>query len=66
MIHTGRYKYELDDHGKIREMFVDLKTDPGEKRNLIKYPEYQSTIDSLRTILTDRLTSRGIPFNPIK
>ena len=67
MIHTGRYKYELDDIGKIREMFVDLKMDKGETKNLIDSPEYKSTIDSLRSELIISLTNRSIPFNaPIK
>jgi arylsulfatase A-like enzyme len=64
MIHTGRFKYELDDMGKIREMFVDLQTDKGETINLIDRPEYQDTIDSLRSELVTSLTNRGIPFNP--
>ena len=64
MIHTGRYKYELDDIGKTREMFVDLKTDKGETKNLIDSPEYQDTIDSLRSELITSLTNRGIHFNP--
>ncbi len=38
MIHTGRYKYELDNSGKIREMFVDLKIDKGETKNMIDSP----------------------------
>ena len=65
MIHTGRYKYELDDIGKIREMFVDLKTDPGETKNLIDSPEYKNVIDSLRSELVNSLTMRGILFNKL-
>jgi len=64
MIHTGQYKYELDEVGKIREMFVDLKMDKGETKNLIDSPEYKNTIDSLRSELITSLTNRGIPFNP--
>lgn len=64
MIHTGRYKYELDDIGKIREMFVDLKTDKGETKNMIDSPGYKNTIDSLRSELITSLTNREIPFNP--
>jgi hypothetical protein len=64
MIHTGRYKYELDDIGKIREMFVDLKMDKGETKNLIDSPGYKNTIDSLRSELITSLTNREIPFNP--
>lgn len=63
MIHTGRFKYELDDTGKVREMFVDLQSDPGETRNLINNPEYYSEIDSLRSILVNHLTEKGIPVS---
>ncbi len=64
MIHTGQYKYELDDYGKIREMFVDLKADPGETINMIDKPEYLNLIDSLRTNLINHLTGTGIQINP--
>jgi arylsulfatase A-like enzyme len=60
LIHTGRFKYELDDGGKIREMFVDLKTDPGETVNLINNAAYTPVIDSLRTELINHLTETGI------
>ena len=55
MIHTGRYKYELDNTSKNREMFVDLAADPGETVNLIGSPEYQHVIDSLRIVLLTHL-----------
>jgi len=60
MIHTGRFKYEIDNTGIKREMLVDLQTDPGEKINMIDNPEYKSTIDSLRNKLFTRLESKGI------
>lgn len=60
MIHTLRYKYELDDIGKIREMFVDLKMDRGEMKNEIDNPIYEEVIDSLRSELINSLTLRGI------
>lgn len=64
MIHTGRFKYELDDIGKIREMFVDLKTDNGEMKNEIDNPKYKGIVDSLRFELTESLTARNIHFIP--
>ncbi|WP_411274960.1 sulfatase [Daejeonella sp.] len=64
MIHTGRYKYELDDIGEIREMFVDLKIDKGETKNLIESPRHKKIIASLRSKLTTSLMNRSIPFNP--
>jgi arylsulfatase A-like enzyme len=63
MIHTGRFKYELDDHGKIREMFVDLKVDPGETTNLIHRMEYKPVIDSLRSELINHLAKLGVQIN---
>jgi hypothetical protein len=45
-------------------MFVDLKMDKGETKNLIDSPEYKNTIDSIRSELTTSLMNRGIPFNP--
>lgn len=63
MIHTGRFKYELDDIGKIREMLVDLKADPGEKVNLINRVEYKPVIDSLRSELENHLKGEGIRNN---
>jgi len=63
LIHTGRYKYELDDTGRIREMFVDLKTDPGETRNLIDKAKYGHIVDSLRHKLLNHLKEMRIPIN---
>jgi arylsulfatase A-like enzyme len=65
LIHTGRYKYELDDNGKNREMFVDLKSDPGEKINKIKAPQYKNSSDSLRMILLDHLKKMNIKMKPL-
>jgi choline-sulfatase len=60
MIHNGRFKYELDDIGRIREMFVDLKTDPGETINMINEIEHKPVIDSLRSELINHLTGEGV------
>ena len=65
LIHTGQYKYELDDIGKKREMFVDLKSDPGEMVNKIDDPLYKSKSDSLRSILLGNLKERGISVKPL-
>jgi arylsulfatase A-like enzyme len=66
LIHTGKYKYELDDIGKNREMFVDLKSDPGEKVNKINDPKYRSASDSLRVLLMNNLNKMGIKINPVR
>jgi len=63
MIHTGRFKYNLDDIGEKREMLVDLQIDPGETLNLIDNPEYKATLDSLRAELIDHLTRKDILVN---
>jgi hypothetical protein len=52
------------DVGKIVEMFVNLKIDKGEKRNMIDSPGYKNIIASLRLKLTRSLMNRGVPFNP--
>ena len=65
LIHTGRYKYELDDKGKIREMFVDLKSDPGEKINKIDAPEYKDQSNRMRRILLENLDQMGIKMKPL-
>jgi choline-sulfatase len=66
LIHTGRYKYELDDIGKNREMFVDLKSDPGEKVNKINDARYLKTSDSLRVLLMGNLNKMGIKIKPVQ
>lgn len=60
LIHTGRYKYELQDIGVKREVFSDLKVDPGETVNMINYPQYQDRIRDLRNTLLIDLKNRGI------
>lgn len=64
LIHTGRYKYELDDQGAVREMFVDLKVDPGETRNLINERRYRKKIRQLRTELLSYLKQHNISIDP--
>jgi choline-sulfatase len=59
IIHTGRFKYELDDIGKIKGMPVDLKND-GETENLINRVEYKPVIDSLRYELINHLKGEGV------
>lgn len=65
MIHTGRYKYELDDKcgDRIREVFTDLAIDPGETSNMINNAKYAAVINNLRTELTAHLKASGIKFD---
>jgi len=66
LIHTGRYKYELDGIGRNREMFVDLKSDPGETINTINEPKYKKEADKLRELLLNNLNEKGIHIKPIE
>lgn len=63
LIHTGRFKYELDDrcNGNNREMFVDLEYDRGETRNLIHEPEYKREISALKDDLLSYMHDAGMP-----
>jgi choline-sulfatase len=65
MIHTGRYKYELDDKSgdRIREVFTDLAFDPGETCNMINNVKYAAIINGLRKELTAHLRASGIRFD---
>lgn len=67
LIHTGRYKYQLDDKNgnKTREVFSDLNADPGETRNMIHDPKYGKIINGLRKELMAYLTASHIPFVPV-
>lgn len=66
LIHSGRYKYQLDDkHGQHpREVFSDLQSDPGEKFNLIKENKYRDEINGLKNKLVSHLTASKIAFVP--
>ena len=68
LIHTGRYKYELDDKNgdKPREVFSDLKVDPGETCNMINDSKYSKIIAELRKELVSHLMNSHIPFIPPK
>jgi arylsulfatase A-like enzyme len=63
LIHTGRYKYELDDKcgDKVREVFSDLHVDPGETINMISDSKYAKIIKGLRTGLLAYLGKYHIP-----
>lgn len=64
LIRTIRYKYELDDMGEIRQMFVDLKVDPGETANLINDYKYDKVIDKMRKKLLEHLAKLNIAILP--
>jgi arylsulfatase A-like enzyme len=66
LIHTGRYKYQLDDKNgdKIREVFSDLQVDPGETFNMIHDSKYATIIGGLRNELLAYLAKSHLPFVP--
>jgi len=64
MLHTGRHKYALFDRGANREMLVDLKTDPGEMKNLAADVAHQTVLADHRRRLTAYLKKNRIPFTP--
>ncbi|MGH7474891.1 MAG: sulfatase family protein [Longimicrobiales bacterium] len=61
-----RYKY-IFYHGvwDLQE-FYDLQTDPQERHNLIRVPEYQDEIEDMRERLFDRLEATGGMAIPLK
>ncbi len=68
LIHTGRYKYELDDKNgiKLREVFSDLQVDPGETCNMINDSKYAGTIRQLREELLAHLAELKIKVSPLE
>lgn len=64
MVTDGRYKYSAfdPDKGARREFLADLKTDPGEMRNLVGDPQMQGILKRLRSALAQRQKEHGIQF----
>ena len=51
MLRSARYKYCVYTSGVIRESLVDLKTDPGEMKNLAGLPQFHKTLNQHRDYL---------------
>ena len=51
MLRSDRYKYCVYTSGVIRESLVDLKTDPGEMKNLAGLPQFHKTLNQHRDYL---------------
>jgi arylsulfatase A-like enzyme len=64
MVTDGRYKYSAfdPDKGARREFLADLKTDPGEMRNLAGNAAAQGIIKRLRGSMADWQHQNGIRF----
>jgi len=50
-IRDHRYKYSVYERGANRETLIDLKTDPGEMKNLIDAPELADQCNEFRSRL---------------
>ena len=59
MLWTDQYKYSVYDQGWPREMLVDLKSDPGEMRNLAMEPEYDAVVARCRELLKQWYADNG-------
>lgn len=64
MVSDGRYKYSAfdPDKGARRDSLVDLKTDPGEMRNLAGLASEADTVKRLRRAMADWQHQNGIRF----
>jgi arylsulfatase A-like enzyme len=58
------YKYAVYDQGEPREMLIDLKTDPGEMRNLAVEDGFQQTLDEHRRLLQQWYASSSEQLDP--
>jgi len=59
MLRTEKYKYTTFSDPDSKESLVNLKTDPGEMRNLVDHPEYQETLQNHRDLLVEWFESTG-------
>ncbi len=59
VLRSQRYKYAVYDSGPRRELLVDLKTDPGEMRNLASDPAHQAALASERILLRAWYEAQG-------
>jgi arylsulfatase A-like enzyme len=48
---SARHKYAVYDHGEPREMLIDLKSDPGEMKNLAIDPQHVDVLAQHRRLL---------------
>jgi choline-sulfatase len=51
MLRTDRFKYCIYDSGRGRERLTDLKSDPGEMKNLAEAEDYKDVLDKHRKLL---------------
>jgi arylsulfatase A-like enzyme len=53
MVRTQHFKYCLYDGGAGREMLIDLRSDPGEMKNLAGSPDHQLELNRHRQLMAD-------------
>jgi len=51
MVRTARFKYCIHDSGRHAEQLIDLKTDPGEMKNLAEAETYKDVLKTHRRLL---------------
>jgi len=56
---SERHKYAVYDHGELREMLLDLKTDPGEMKNLATDPQHAEILAQHRRLLRQWYDDNG-------
>lgn len=62
MVVSEKYKYILFNGGENREMFFDIKNDPGEMQSLTNNPEYKKQIEVHRQYLKDWIEKTSDDF----
>ena len=53
MVRTADFKYNVYSKGEDNEQFFDLRTDPGESKNLAENPDYEMEINNHRQLLKE-------------
>lgn len=59
MIRTASFKYNVYDSGKHREQLIDLKSDPGEMKNLAYNERHKVVLEQHRALLAEWVERAG-------
>lgn len=63
MLRTPRYKYIVYSKGTLREQLFDMKTDPGEMKNLVNDPDSKVVLEECRARLAQWCRETGDVFS---
>jgi len=63
MVRTADFKYNVYSKGEDNEQFFDLRTDPGESKNLAENPDYEMEINNHRQLLKEWMDKTGDIFS---